>query len=353
IKGIQSRKVSATAKHFPGHGNTDGDSHFEALTLNRDIDTLKKYDLKPFSQAIKDGVDAIMTAHISVPSIDPSGRPATLSHKVITDLLRSEMGYDGLVITDDMEMRPATREWPIGKAAVHAVLAGCDMIIVVWTDSAKKDVYDSLLKATRNNTISQSRIDDSVRRILRVKFKRQLFDTTPDPNIAEIRRVVGNKFHQQISHLIAEKSITMVQNMKNIIPVSKKGKFTVISPFSYLSTELNSSGLNNNLIKMGVKLSKAQKESVLNDALSYQDNIDAYIIAVVDESQAQVAKMLKQRSSIPVIVAALDSPYVYTTVKDVDAYICTYSFRTQALKALAKVISGDAKPLGVLPVYIR
>jgi beta-N-acetylhexosaminidase len=353
IRGIQSRRVSATAKHFPGHGNTSGDSHFENLTINRTLDELKKYDLKPFAEAIKDGVDVVMTAHISVPSIDPSGKPATLSNKIITGLLRDQMGYNGLVVTDDMEMRPATKDLPIGKAALQAVLAGCDMIIVVWTDSAKKDVYDSLLGAAKKNILTQTRIDESVRRILRVKLKRQLFDNTPDPNIADVRKVVGNKFHQQISHLIAQKSITIVHNLKNIIPVSKKGKFAVISPFTYLSAELNRSGLSNDLIKMDVKLDMSQRNKVVTEALGYQNKVDAYIIAVVDESQAQVAKMLKQKSTIPVIVAALDSPYVYSTVKDADAYLCAYSFRTQALRALAKVISGDAKPLGKLPVYIR
>lgn len=353
IKGIQSRKVSATAKHFPGHGNTNGDSHFETLVTNRSLDELKKSDLKPFYEAVKNGVDAIMTAHISVPSVDNSGAPATLSHKVITGILRKEMGYNGLVITDDMEMRPVTKDWPIGKAAIHAVVAGCDMIIVVWTDSAKKEVYESLLNAVKENKISEARIDESVRRILRVKIKRQLFDNTPDPNIAEVKKIVGNKFHQQISKLIAQKSITVVKNMKNIIPVlNRKGQFAVLSPFSYLSTALKVSGLNNSLVRMDVKLDSRQKEIVLNEALGYQDKIDAYIIAVVDDSQAQVARMLKQRSSVPVIVAALDSPYVYSTVKNADAYLCAYSFRTQALKALANVITGRVKADGKLPVYL-
>ncbi|MEI6093803.1 MAG: beta-N-acetylhexosaminidase, partial [bacterium] len=353
INGIQSRKVSATAKHFPGHGNTSGDSHFETLVTNRSLDELKKNDLKPFYEAIKNGVDAIMTAHIAVPSIDNSGVPATLSKKIITGLLRKEMSYNGLVVTDDMEMRPVTKDWPIGKAAVHAVIAGCDMIIVVWTDSAKKEVYESLLSAAKENIISEARIDDSVRRILRVKIKRQLFDNTPDPNIAEVKKIVGNKFHQQISRLIAQKSITIVKNMKNIIPLlNKKGQVVVLSPFSYLSTILRSSGLNNNLVKMDVKLDSYQRAVVLKEALGYQGKIDAYIIAVVDDSQAQVAKILKQKSKVPVIVASLDSPYIYSTVKDADAYLCAYSFRTQALRALANVITGNAKADGKLPVSI-
>lgn len=124
IRGTQSRRVSATAKHFPGHGNANGDSHFETIVLNKSYQEMKDTDLKPFYEAIKSGVDAIMTAHIAVPKIDPSGRPATTSSRIISGLLRDQMNYNGLIFTDDMEMRAVTRDAGVGKAAVDAILAG-------------------------------------------------------------------------------------------------------------------------------------------------------------------------------------------------------------------------------------
>jgi len=352
IRGIQSRRVSATAKHFPGHGNTTGDSHFETPTLDRSLQTMYDVDLKPFFSAVNDGVDAIMTAHISVPAIDPSKRPATLSPKIITELLRKRMGYNGLVITDDMEMRAITGDIGIGGATVQAVLAGCDMITIVWTDSAKQESYNALLTAVKKGTISEERINASVRRILSVKLKRKLFEGR-DPKIEEVREIVGNRLHQQISHLIAQRSITLVRNYSNTIPIRTKGTFIVISPFSYLSSELRSFGLKNMFVKVNVKMKRKERNDVLHDVLLMSDMAAGYIVAAVDETQASLAEELKKRTNKPVIVASLDSPYMFSSVKNVDAYLCSYSFRSQAIRALAKVITGEAKAVGTLPVNLN
>ena len=353
IRGIQSRRVSATAKHFPGHGNTSGDSHFETPVLARTSQSLYDVDLKPFFSAINDGVDAIMTAHIAVPSIDPSNKPATLSYKIVTDLLREKMGYDGLVITDDMEMRAVTGNAGIGKATIEAVLAGCDMITIVWTDSAKQESYNALVTAVKKGVISEQRINDSVKRILSVKIKRKLFDENKDPKIEEVREIVGNKLHQQISHLIAQRSITLVKNYSNTIPVKTKGRFVVISPFSYLSSELKNYGLKNIFIKVNVKMKKSERRAVVHDALQMSDGVAGYIVAAVDESQAAIGNELKKRTKKPVIVASLDSPYMYNSAKNVDAYLCSYSFRSQAIQALARVITGESEAVGTLPVVLE
>ncbi|MFH1224114.1 MAG: glycoside hydrolase family 3 N-terminal domain-containing protein, partial [Pseudomonadota bacterium] len=353
IAGLQSRRVSATAKHFPGHGGTIGNSHYQAIKVNSDLDTLRNADLKPFVYAIRGGVDAVMTAHVSMPKIDTSGLPATLSHRIITGLLREELGFNGVVITDDMEMGAIAKDISIGQAAVEAVLAGCDVITVVWTDKVKEDVYKALLSAVKKGVIKESRIDESVRRIIAVKLKRKLLDDTPDADIEEVRRVVGNKLHQQISHLIAQKSITMVRNLNNVIPVNKDGEFAVISPFAYLSLELESYGIKNTQITVGVKMNKAQTNKIIKRILKNDREVDAYIVAVVDDSQARLANILKHKTQKPVIVASLDSPYVYSSVRDADAYICAYSFRSQAIKALAKVITGESEAVGQLPVEIE
>lgn len=352
IRGTQSRRVSATAKHFPGHGNTSGDSHYEMPLLNRSYEQIWSADLKPFYEAIRNDVDAIMTAHIAVPKIDPSNTPATLSKKIITGILRDQMKYDGLVITDDMEMRAVTRNGGVGKAAVDAVLAGCDVVTVVWTDRAKDEAYRSILKAVKKGTISEARIDESVKRILKVKIKRRMFDDIPDPKIEDVRKIVGNKLHQQISQLIAERSITVVKNLKNIVPLDQGGRFVVVSPFSYLSSELNSMGLNSTLVKMKLKLKSSEALSIAEKAMKKDKTAAAYIVAVLDQSQTEVAKIIKRRSNKPVIVASLDSPYMYSEVMDADAYVCAYSFRIQALKALADVLMGRSEPVGKLPVQM-
>lgn len=352
IRGIQSRRVSATAKHFPGHGDTSGDSHFEMPSLNKSYDQILATDLKPFRSAIRSGVDSIMTAHISVPSLDPSGTPATLSKKIINGLLREQMKYQGLVVTDDMEMQAITKDGGISKAAINAVLAGCDIITVVWTDRAKDEAYISLLKAVKSGLISEERIDQSVKRIIKTKLKRGLFEETPDPKIEDVRKIVGNKLHQQIAQLISERSITVVKNFKNIIPLSNSERIVVVSPFAYLADELSSMGLKNDLVKMRLKLKNSEVVNIVNKAVSKDKNTSAYLVAVLDQSQTEVANMIKKKTSKPVIVASLDSPYMYSDVISADAYLCAYSFRLQALKALAEVLVGKFEPVGKLPVEV-
>jgi beta-N-acetylhexosaminidase len=351
IRGIQSRRVSATAKHFPGHGNTSGDSHYQAIVLERSLDELRKNDFKPFVAAINSDVDAIMTAHISVPSIDSDNIPATMSKRVITDILRKELGFNGLVVTDDMEMRPVTKKWSIGRSAVQAVIAGCDLIVVAWSPSAKNDVYNSIIDAVKSNSISESRIDESLRRILRVKLKRDLFSGLSGNDPMLVKNVVGNKFHRQVSSIIAQKSITLLNN-SNVIPVNSKKRVVLLTPFSSLSTELSRSGVKNQILRIGVKLSVSDIKRISKTALGYEDQADAFIVAVMDNTHAQLVNIIKASTKLPVIVAALDSPYIYSELKDVDAFLCSYSFRANALSALAKVISGNSRPKGRLPVYI-
>jgi beta-N-acetylhexosaminidase len=353
IRGLQSRRISATAKHFPGHGSTHADSHFGMPVLDRDLVAMRNYDLKPFQSAIKEGVDAIMTAHIAVPDLEEGRKliPSTLSYKVITELLRKELGYKGLVITDDMEMQAITREQTVGEAAVKAVNAGCDMIIIVWTDKAKQDVYKSLLQAVRTGRIPFSRINESVRRIVLTKLKRNLFDY-PDPKIEDVKKIVGNKFHQHIAHIIADKSITLVQKNEDTVPLKKTQKYVVLSPFSFLATELRKYGLDTSFVKTNLSQTAKERYALLERLVRKKNNVDGYIVAVMDNGQAAFASRLKKLSKKTVIVAALDSPYICSYVKNADAYVYAYSFRMQAIRALAGVLSGELSARGELPVKV-
>jgi beta-N-acetylhexosaminidase len=351
IRGLQSRRVSATAKHFPGHGNTSGDSHYQTIILERSLNELRKNDFKPFVAAINSDVDAIMTAHISVPSIDKENVPATISKKIVTGVLRKELGFNGLVITDDMEMRPVSKKLSIGKSAVQAIIAGCDIVVVAWSPKAKDDVYNSINNAVKSNLISESRIDESLRRILKVKLKRDLFKQSPVNDFEIVKNVVGNKFHRRVSSIIAQRSITLL-GKSNIFPLNKKQRVVLLTPFSSFSRELNRNGINNQMFHIGIKLSQKDINRMFKLAIQTEKQADIFIVTVMDSSHAQLVNMLKSSTKVPVMVAALDSPYVYSELKAVDAFLCSYSFRSNALTALARVISGASSPKGKLPVYI-
>lgn len=162
--------ILACGKHFPGHGDTNVDSHHALPRIEHDMDRLDRIELVPFRAAIEAGVAAIMTAHILFPALDPD-RPATLSPTILTGLLRKRLGFDGLVITDDLEMRGVADHWGAPEAAVLAVIAGADILLCCHTLSTQRAIKQALIGAVKAGRISEGRIDESHTRILRAKAR--------------------------------------------------------------------------------------------------------------------------------------------------------------------------------------
>lgn len=173
MKGMQSKKIIPVIKHFPGHGDTSIDSHLELPSVNNDLDRLRNFELIPFSKAIRNNADAVMVAHILLPKID-SGNPATFSKTIITDILRNDLNFNGIVITDDMEMRAISKNFNIEDASIKSIIAGSDIILVCHTYNKQVAVINALKNAVENNKISEERIDESVYRILKLKQKYNL-----------------------------------------------------------------------------------------------------------------------------------------------------------------------------------
>ncbi len=164
VNALQSQGIAACGKHFPGHGDTSVDSHLELPRLSHSMDRLSAVELLPFRAAIHAGIDAIMTAHIVFEAIDPAV-PATLSHAVVHGLLRQQLGFDGLVLTDDFEMKAIADQMEIGEAAVRAVEAGCDLVLVCHRLDRQRRVIEALAEAVRTGRISLDRIERSQSRL--------------------------------------------------------------------------------------------------------------------------------------------------------------------------------------------
>lgn len=176
MKGIQSGGIIPVVKHFPGHGDTSVDSHVGLPYVDHDLSRLKSFEFVPFDMAIKNGADAVMVAHILLTKIDPAN-PASMSKAIITDILRNQLKFNGVVITDDMTMGAIIKNYEISSAAVKSVNAGSDIILISRGYDDEVKVIDALKKAVENNTIPESRIDESVYRILKLKDKYNLKDT--------------------------------------------------------------------------------------------------------------------------------------------------------------------------------
>ncbi|MCY6482953.1 beta-N-acetylhexosaminidase [Clostridium aestuarii] len=195
MKGLQDANIISVVKHFPGHGDTNIDSHIGLPIVNYDKQRLDKFELIPFKNAIDEGVDVVMTAHIVLPQIDISKRPATLSKKVLTGILRNELKFNGVIITDDMEMDAIDKNYIIKNAAIESIKAGADVILVCHTLKKQIEVLQSLKDAVNCGQISMNRIDESVRRIIKLKEKYVLSDV---PNKESGLEVIGSEEHKEI-----------------------------------------------------------------------------------------------------------------------------------------------------------
>ncbi|WP_420800289.1 beta-N-acetylhexosaminidase [Neobacillus terrae] len=192
MKGIQSQNVITTIKHFPGHGDTSVDSHLDLPIVNKSLKELKELELIPFERAINQGADVVMVAHILFPQLDKTN-PGTMSKAVMTDLLRKQLGFTGVIITDDMTMGAITGHYDIGKAAVESVKAGSDIILVGHDYNNVVKIISSLKTAVQNGEISEQRLNESIERIIQLKRNYSINDTkVGNPNINEINNSINS-----------------------------------------------------------------------------------------------------------------------------------------------------------------
>lgn len=349
VNAYQNQDVIATAKHFPGHGDTAVDSHYGLPIINHDLETLHKVDLKPFKAAIDAGVDAIMTAHIVVPALDDSGLPATLSKPILTGVLREELGFDGLIITDSLGMSGANVV-PPEQVPVKAFKAGADILL---NPPNVEQSYKAVLEAVKSGEISKKRLDQSVYRILEAKLERGLFnDPKTDPSAIEN---IGTEEHLAKAEEIANKSITLVKNKNNVLPLTEDQNVFVVGPSAakpdLLSNLLNEKGFETNHYNTDRWLTDEQIDQAVEKAQQADKIIVTTYTANTNSSQQRLVDALLETDK-PVVAAAIRNPYDLMVFPEVDGYLATYGYRDVSIEALARVVAGEVDPSGKLPVTI-
>jgi beta-N-acetylhexosaminidase len=198
LKGLQAQNIIAAVKHFPGHGDTSVDSHVGLPLVNNDLDRLKSLELVPFKAAIENGADMVMIAHILLPKIDPEN-PSSFSKTIITDILRKDLGFDGVVITDDMTMGAIAKNYDIGEASVKSLLAGTDIILVCHDFNNEVKVLNAIKGAVESNKISESSLNDKLYRILKLKEKYKISDEKTDiVNVSDLNSKITNLLNTYI-----------------------------------------------------------------------------------------------------------------------------------------------------------
>ncbi len=212
-KGLLNAGILPTAKHFPGHGGVEGDSHISLLQKTKSLQELLDFDLLPFKK-LSTGLEsspAIMVAHIAYPSVDPTRTPATYSSILIDEILRKQLGFNGMVVTDDIEMSGASKYKNVGERAVRAIEAGNDLVMVVWSRSVQRGVVKGVKDAIKSGRLTMNRIDESVRRILMFKKKYISFDQVKAPSRVQLTKILKSKGLKSISDKVT------LFNLKNSI----------------------------------------------------------------------------------------------------------------------------------------
>lgn len=349
IMGYKNENIMSSVKHFPGHGDTDVDSHYGLPIIDHDIETLHEVDLKPFKAAIDAGVESIMTAHIVVPALDDSGLPATLSKPIITDLLRGELEYDGLVITDSLDMSGANVV-PPERISVESFKAGVDVLL---NPPDVEMAYNSMLEAVESGEISEARIDESVFRILQAKMENGLFDDPyTDPDRVEN---IGAEEHLQTAKEIANKSITLVKNENDLLPLYTTDNVLVTGPSQaktdLVANSLNEKGIEASSFETGTNPTNAEIDEAVDKAEDADIVVVTSYVANTNQAQQQLVSQLED-SGKPIVVTALHNPYDIMAFPEVDAYAAAYGYQDVSALALSNVLAGEVNPSGELPVTI-
>ncbi|HSP35766.1 MAG TPA: glycoside hydrolase family 3 N-terminal domain-containing protein, partial [Thermoanaerobaculia bacterium] len=370
LKGVQDAGVLATAKHFPGHGDVATDSHLEMPILNVSKERLESLELVPFRAAINAGVAGVMSAHMYVPSIEPQkGLPSTLSHAVLTDLLRGELKFNGLVITDAMDMHGITNNYTEADATVRAFLAGADVILFpAHTDIA----FNALKAAVQDGRITTARLDESVRRILQAKARIGL-DRYKPVDVNRLSDVVGSKAHRDLAQQISDNAVTLVRDQKHALPLSASPSTRILQitlldsragwregPVGIVSkTEIAKRFPNT----MSIQLDDGSSRNEYDMARQLAGLVDTVVVDAfirvaaykgsIDLTSQQLA-FLRDLSAMqkPFVFALFGSPYVLQHIPELPSYILTYDTNPGSELSAVKAISGEIPFNGKLPVSL-
>ncbi|KAA0955416.1 beta-N-acetylhexosaminidase [Sporosarcina sp. ANT_H38] len=367
IEGLHESGTAATAKHFPGHGDTAVDSHVGLPEVPHDLERLKKVELYPFQQAMDAGIDAVMTAHVTFPKIDDTkviskkdgteiALPATLSQKVLTGLMREQMGFKGVIVTDAMNMGAIVEHFGAVDAAIRSVKAGTDILLMpVGLEAVAKGLYEAVHKGE----ISNERIEQSVERILTLKLNRGIVkaevEKSVDEKIATAIEVVGSAAHKAVESEAAAKSITLVKNNAELpLKAGTEDKIVVVgSGADLLAAEVQKHHKNSTVINTATLLTESQlTQAKAADYIILGTNTSTVSGREPSNNLMRLANQLIEQTDVPVIAVGIRNPYDIMSYPNVDAYLVQYGFRPASYEASVNTIFGVNKPTGKLPVTI-
>jgi beta-N-acetylhexosaminidase len=366
IHGLQDHGMIATGKHFPGHGDTGVNSHLALPVVTVSRSRLDTVELVPFRAAVNAGVGAIMSFHGAMPALDSSNVPGTLSPKVLTGLLRGEMGFKGIIISDAMDMRGVLDQFGAAEAVKRAIAAGIDVLIQPLDVT---QTIDAVVAGVTEGRYTQARLDSSVRRVLETKRRLGLAQNKL-VDLNGLRFLVGDSANAQIARRVAEKSITLVRDSARQVPVAKDTTLRVLSITVARRADLPAGNAFNSELRAG-GLPKLRSEFVATEdaALNYPrliaaaDSADVTIVssyvgqswdattANAPQAFTNFVQALVQRGRKPIVVA-FGNPYLLQQLPWIGTYLIAWGGFPVSQTAAARALNGASPITGHLPVTI-
>lgn len=361
MKGLQESGVVATAKHFPGHGDTDVDSHMALPKIAHDLEKLEKVELKPFKKAINEGVDCIMTAHILFPALESEkNRPATLSKNVITGLLRNKLGFNGIVVTDALEMKAISEGIGISNAAVEAIKAGVDNLLIGHLENEQIKAMSTVIKSVKDGDISQNRIEESLNRINTIKDK---YLNWPDldkdiPSKSEKFYSIENN---ELINNIYEESVTIVKKGNKI---DRDSSVLVLQPKDNLRTiaedTRNDDYIFTNIVKKYIKnvdikyidnnLTEEEKLNIMKKLKNINHIILGTISIEEEDNILDFINQISEERSLNII--SMKNPYVGKYFDHVNYWINTYEMNKVPIEIAIQTLLSEKWPTGKSPINL-
>lgn len=366
IRGARQGGAMTTAKHFPGHGDTRVDSHLTLPEIPADRDRLDQVELPPFQDAMRAGVDGIMTAHVSVPGVlGPGAPPATLAPEFMTGILREEMAFSGLLFTDALRMGAITEGYGAGEAAVLAFEAGADVIVIPASVSG---AVAALSEAVETGRISRERLDASVRRVLEAKARAGLHRQRR-VDLERVTRVVGQAAHRALAHEAAARSMTLVRDRDRLLPPDPEAGDRILSVTWAESDDLTA-GREFDTVLAGLLPGAARAARVGPDTSPQQwaslleevREVDRVLLGVYLPPRAGAGSVAlpselqdfagRAGRLTPLVLISFGNPYLLTALPEVGTYLVAWGDREVSQRAAARAVTGAAPLSGRLPISI-
>ena len=367
IKAYAEEKVISNAKHFPGRGHGKGDAHLGLEAIHLDREELWKWSIHPFARAVAAGADSFMIAHTLYPALEKEHLPASLSPRIITELLRKEMGFDGVILPDELSMFAIAKNFALPEAPAMSLVAGADMVFM-----KVPELYAPSIKTIKRflceGKLTEERMNQSLLRILKLKFKRGLFEKK-EFSRERVLATVGCAKHVAVSRRTAQNAVTVVKNCANILPLrlDESKSILAVVPRDMHVVLSNDGMLSHDMLPRSLRRHYANVQHVIVDesptkhqayeALGRAKNVDVMVFGVysagVSKAYLETMKSLLEMKK-PAIAILTNSPYPGTLLPlEVGAVVCSFGLTPFSFDAAADVIAGAAQVTAKLPIPLK